>query len=130
MTAYTRKGECNNCGWCCQFEGVYFNTAETADGAPLSASDQKFYELRGGRVLNEGRIIRYLIHAYAPCSAHDQEKQTCSVYDERPDICRAFPSSPEQVEGTPCSFWFEGTTDTGDVVRRGGVESPYPTQPH
>ena len=38
---------------------------------------------------------------------------------------------PEQIEGTPCSFWFEIRDDvTGEVLeRRGGLDSTYPTPP-
>jgi Fe-S-cluster containining protein len=125
---FERKGECNNCGWCCQFEAVHRATAASATGEPLSASDQRFYALRGGQSVDGGKTVRYLMHAYVPCSAHDQDAQKCTVYDDRPDICRTFPSSPDQVEGSPCSHWFEAVVD-GQLVRRGGGESPYPTPP-
>lgn len=125
---FERKGECNNCGWCCQFEGVYRNIAQTPDGSPLSESDRRFYAMRGGVTHDGGKTIRYLVHAFMPCDAHDQEAKTCTVYEDRPTICRNFPASPEQVEGSPCSYWFETVVD-GEIVRRGGGESPYPTEP-
>lgn len=122
-----RKGECNNCGWCCQFEAVHQCTASSPDGQPLSLSDQTFYTLRGGTVHENGKQVRYLMYAYLPCEAHVAD-QGCSIYENRPDICRNFPSSPEQIEGSPCSYWFE-TEENGKLVQRGGKNSPYPTDP-
>jgi Fe-S-cluster containining protein len=124
-----RKGECNHCGWCCQFDGVHRNIVSPPDGVPqLHPSDRKFYELRGGQSPDGGRTIRYLVQAYAPCSAHDKERKRCTIYDDRPLSCTEFPSIPGQIEGTPCSFWFEDVVD-GAVVRRGGQGSPHPTPP-
>jgi Fe-S-cluster containining protein len=66
------------------------------------------------------------MHAYVPCEAHDQDAKTCMIYEERPEICRTFPVSPDQIEGSPCSHWFE--SEDG-AVKRGGGQSPYPTEP-
>lgn len=125
--SYIRKGDCNGCGWCCQFEAVHRCTATSPSGK-LSESDQRFYLLRGARVSAGGEIAQYLMHAYVPCEAYE-EARGCSIYETRPDICRDFPSSPEQVEGSPCSFWFERTSDDGTTERRGGMNSPHPTEP-
>lgn len=126
---YERKGDCNNCGWCCQFEAVNQCTAAAeVKGANLDPSDLAFYQLRGGRSPDNGKTVRYLVHAFAPCAAHDVEGETCKIYENRPNICRTFPSNPDQIEGTPCSHWFEAEVD-GQVIRRGGGQSPYPTEP-
>lgn len=124
-----RRGECNHCGWCCQFEGVHRNVVEPAAGqATVHPSDRRFYELRGGQSVEGGRVVRYLMHAFAPCSAHVKEEKRCLAYADRPDICQEFPSIPEQIEGTPCSHWFEETVE-GRVVQRGGEGSPHSTPP-
>lgn len=125
---FTRKGDCNNCGWCCQFEAVHRCSGVAQDGGHVDPDTRKFYELRGGQISADGRTIRYLMHAYVPCSAHDQERSTCSVYDDRPQICRDFPKTPDQIEGSPCSYWFESEVE-GQIIYRGGINSPYPTMP-
>lgn len=124
-----RRGECNSCGWCCQYEGIHRNVVSPAPGEEfVSLSDRRFYELRGGRVIADGRRVLYVVQAFAPCSAHDNDGKRCTTYDDRPDICREFPSVPEQIEGTPCSHWFE-SDEAGEIVRRGGTGSPYATPP-
>lgn len=126
----TRKGECNNCGWCCQFEGIARNVLLPEPGeAKVNPSDRQFYELRGGKTAPDGSITRYISHCFAPCSAHDTNKQTCKIYAARPTICQEFPSIPEQIEGTPCSYWFELSIGEEVVERRGGTGSPYSTPP-
>ena len=123
---WVRQGECNHCGWCCQFEGIQRNVVRPEGRKePL---DARFYELRGANVGADG-AFRFLVHLYAPCSAHDVGALRCSIYEERPETCRAFPSVPEQIEGTPCSYWFEGQTEAGHIVRRGGNGSSHPTPP-
>lgn len=117
-----RRGECNGCGWCCQFEGIHRNVAGSGPLGLLS-DERRFYELRGGSSPDGGQTVRYLVHAYAPCSNHDKDAKRCTDYANRPDICREFPSVPGQIEGTPCSHWFED--EHGN--RRGGEGSPYPT---
>ena len=47
------------------------------------------------------------IHAFAPCSVHDNKNQYCLIYYQRPEICRTFPAHPGQIEKTPCSYWFQ-----------------------
>lgn len=122
-----RRGECNNCGWCCQFEGIHRNVAApSAGGALLHPDDRRFYELRGGTSPDGGKTVRYLVHAFAPCSNHDKDGKRCKDYAGRPTTCVDFPSVPAQIEGTPCSHWFEMEVD-GAIERRGGAGSPYPT---
>lgn len=115
----TRQGECNNCGWCCQFNGAHRNVVALAD------ADVAFYALRGAK--QTGGHVLYLAHEYLPCSAHADSK--CSIYEDRPETCRAFPEVPGQIEGTPCSYWFEEVADDGTITRRGGSGSPHPAPP-
>ncbi len=124
-----RKGECNNCGWCCQFDGIHRNVVEHLDGqGAIHPSDQQFYGLRGGQIIDGGRRILYVVQSYAPCSAHNKETKQCNIYDNRPLSCIEFPAIPEQIEGTPCSYWFE-TINNEKLIQRGGLGSPYPTSP-
>ena len=125
-----RHGECNNCGWCCQFEAVRKNTVLPPDGqATLDDDTVKFYTLRGGTVHPSRQALRYTTHEHAPCSAHDICSKQCTIYKERPQVCVEFPQTPGQIEGTPCSYWFEYVQD-GKTVRRGGEGSPYPSPPN
>jgi Fe-S-cluster containining protein len=119
ISGVTRRGECNHCGWCCQFLGVYRTTVDDE-----SAEAERFYSLRHGVKCADGKL-RLLTHQFAPCTAHDTVQTRCTIYDDRPETCRVFPSTPEQIEGTPCSHWFEGE----DGTKRGGLGSPYPTPP-
>jgi len=120
-----RRGECNHCGWCCQFEGVRRNVVRAPDGGLVHPDDVHFYTLRGGRVTSDGRAVLYVVYDSAPCSAHHVNK-SCSIYENRPLTCQEFPSAPAQIEGTPCSHWFEEVVD-GKIVR--GEGSLYPTPP-
>jgi Fe-S-cluster containining protein len=123
-----RLGECNGCGWCCQYESIHALTARGPNGGELPLDDQRFYKLRGGEVVDGGKAVRFLVQGYSPCSNHDAENKACKAYEGRPQSCRDFPSVPQQIEGTPCSFYFEIEVD-GEKHRRGGKGSPYPTQP-
>lgn len=126
----TRMGDCNHCGWCCQFEGLHRNVVESAaPNEKVEPDEVAFYTLRGGKVDIDGRLLRYIAQAYLPCSAHDSAEKKCKAYDVRPSICREFPAIPEQIEGTPCSHWFEGTLPNGEIIQRGGEGSLYPTPP-
>jgi Fe-S-cluster containining protein len=87
-----------------------------------SADDIRFYQLRNGK-MSDGRM-RMVAQMFVPCVEHDAEKKQCRTYENRPRICKEFPMSPEQIEGTPCSYYFE--TPEGN---RGGQGSPYPTPP-
>lgn len=113
-----RKGECNNCGWCCQFNGIHRNVVQAGTG------DIDFLKLRGGRLLDTGEVL-YIAYEYAPCKEHDISCSKCKIYDNRPTTCQEFPQEPGQIEGTPCSFWFED--EKGN--KRGGDGSPHPTPP-
>jgi Fe-S-cluster containining protein len=121
-----RKGECNHCGWCCQHDGIRREVVTAPYGMRhMHPSDVRFYELRGGKLSSDGRTIRYLTMVYAPCSLHDKEAGRCIEYGDRPLTCREFPQTPGQIEGTPCSHWFEDENG----AKRGGLGSPHPTSP-
>lgn len=129
MLDYIRRGECNHCGWCCQFEGIERRVLEPPAGKrTLDSDEQRFYQLRGGRVDVVFQRVRFVSYSYLPCSEHDVVAKRCRNYADRPEICQAFPARPEQIESTLCSYWFEATLQDGTVERRGGQGSPYPTQ--
>lgn len=117
-----RMGECNHCGWCCQYDGVVRSVIHKPQ-----EEDKRFYLLRGARFDQEKNVLHCVTHLHVPCTAHDVESKRCTVYENRPLPCQKFPEVPEQIEGTPCSHWFE--LRKGDVVlaRRGGMGSPFPT---
>ncbi len=119
----TRLGDCNGCGWCCQFVVIQRITTPV-----VSEDEARFYSLRGGMRGADGRF-RLVQHAFVPCQAHDNEAKRCLAYDDRPEVCRVFPTSPDQIEGTPCTHWFEWAKEDGTVERRGGLGSPHPTPP-
>jgi Fe-S-cluster containining protein len=101
----------------------------TVPARDVTPDTEKFYKLRGG-IMGEDGKLRVVQHAFIPCSSHDDKTKACKTYDDRPQICRDFPSLPDQIEGTPCSHWFELSDDDGNVIeRRGGLGSPHPTPP-
>jgi len=120
---YARKGECNGCGWCCQFLMMLRMTVPDRSPEPLTPDMEKFYSLRYG-VKGEDNRMRLTVHGFAPCQAHDNEAKRCAIYEDRPQSCKDFPTTPEQIEGTPCSYWFERGEE-----KRGGLGSPHPTPP-
>lgn len=120
-----RKGECNHCNWCCQFISIL---RVTVPESSLTPDSERLYALRNG-VRGEDGKMRFCSHQFLPCTAHDKEAQRCRIYDNRPEVCQTFPGIPDQIEGTPCSFWFEGVDENGETVRRGGLGSPYPSLP-
>jgi Fe-S-cluster containining protein len=95
--------------------------AVVLDREPGQDLDPAFWRLREP-VLATAARVGIIYHAFLPCSAHDPAAKACRAYDARPATCHAFPSEPGQVEGTPCSYYFEQ-----DGVRRGGQGSPFPT---
>ena len=133
-TAWVRKGECNHCGWCCQFLGrrslfQAFNLVG-ADGQPdhlrmqfkgnSDDYDRRYLELRGVKITDERKRVGHAtIGIYLPCTAHDKDAGRCRVYEQRPRTCRDFPWAPEQVVGIPCSFWFERTVNGRSEVIAG-----------
>lgn len=134
LPGWERRGECNNCGYCCQFEGpvrrMYPVTSKQAE---------RYYRVRGHKVVdNPGgpfKMALLLLHAMAPCPEHrpqtslDGPGGTCAIWHERPKACRDFPERPTQIEGTPCSYYFELQVPGAPLQYRGGMGSPHPTPP-
>ena len=88
---------------CCQFMGR--RTMKITGGEEF---DVRYIALRGGVAVDApARRFDLPIAIHAPCAAHDAEAHRCTVYADRPRTCRDFPWSPEQVQGIPCSYWFE-----------------------
>lgn len=115
---WTLRGECNHCGYCCRFLGpIVLTMTWAADEEP----DQAYWLLRGATIT--GKTVRYCCHSLLPCQVYDEPAKRCGTYETRPAICRTYPVRPEQIEGTPCSYWFEN--ERGE--QRGGGASPYPT---
>ena len=102
-TRWEKRGECNNCGWCCQYMGR--RTMHITGGEEF---DVRYIALRGG-VPTDAPARKYdlPIAIHAPCTAHDAEGTRCRVYATRPRTCQDFPWEPAQVQGIPCSYWFE-----------------------
>jgi len=104
-------------------------TRTTVPVEDVTAESEKFYALRNGNKGPDGKI-RFVVHGFAPCSEHDSQAAKCKSYESRPEACRVFPSLPEQIEGTPCSHWFEAVDEMGQIrERRGGLGSPFPSPP-
>ena len=111
---------------CCQFMAINRLTIKKQD---VTEDSRKFYTLRNGLEGEDGKI-RTVAHMFMPCSAHDNVNRKCTIYENRPQICRDFPVIPDQIEGTPCSYWFEIVDENGNIIeRRGGLNSPYSTPP-
>lgn len=102
---YIRHGECNHCGWCCQFTGQSTVKVENARGL----SDPDYYKARGFAIVQrEGLSIlaEAKVSHHLPCPQHVNER--CSIYAERPSTCKDFPVSPEQIKHVPqCGYHFE-----------------------
>lgn len=113
---WTRHGECNDCGHCCQTFGRQPLVRDLS-----TVGDPAFYETRGFTpqlVDGEARHVLW-VDWLTPCPQHVESR--CAIYDTRPQTCRDFPAHPRDVVGTPCSYWFsEGTR------RAGGLGSPAP----
>ena len=131
---WERKGVCNGCGWCCEYTSINRHRLDPPPGG-FTPTDIRYHLLRGALAVEDeerpGKVSHFhlLTSSFARCSAFDTENRNCSIYDQRPAICRVFPQIPEQIEGTPCSYYFEVTDATGRVFRRGGNGSLYPTPP-
>lgn len=130
MAKLVRKGECNNCGWCCQFVALMRIVKDLS--LPFGRIDEdlkRYHEFRNG-VMGADGILLWVAQVLAPCVMHDNETKRCMIYEDRPQICREAPLTPNFVEGTPCSYWFEILDEDGNVVEyRGGLGSPHPTPP-
>lgn len=116
--AWTRLGECNHCGHCCQSVGAMEHVV-----GPGQAPDPAFLDAHGYTLGSDGTRRKWLTLT-DPCPQHEGER--CRIYDTRPETCRSFPEKPDNLELTPCSYWFESTIVPGSIVRWGGQGSPYP----
>jgi len=116
--AWTRHGECNNCGHCCQ---TFTRDIVVRDMGTVA--DQAFYQARGFRPVTIDGQPRIILAGWmaAPCPEHTPTG--CRIYSERPGTCQAFPTSPADVVQSPCSYWF---SDGANQV--GGDGSPYPAR--
>lgn len=116
---WIRKGECNNCGYCCVFA---VNRTRLFIKEP-NERDKEFLTVRGFKlaVTPMGVGLEIIADAYVPCPKHVNYR--CSIYDKRPEACRLFPEAPEQTLGTPCSYWFEDADGVEQPI--GGDASPY-----
>ena len=122
---WIRKGECNSCGMCCQYLGRDIPLTITPPVRQDGEVDLEYIAVRGYQLDEKPGWATRNIHAFAPCSVHDNENKRCTVYDQRPETCRNFPAHPAQIEQTPCSYWFEWSEED-KIVRIGGEGSPYP----
>ena len=117
---WVRRGECNHCGWCCQYQSR--SVAEVTN--PKGLSDVEYYRTRGFQIHNVNGVpfaATIKVWHLAPCP--QIADQRCGIYETRPRTCRDFPVRPEQVVGIPCSYWFENGSE-----KIGGQGSPFPTE--
>ena len=121
---WTRRGECNHCGWCCEFIGRRIFTITPRPAPGQREIDWDFLRVRG---FNRTGVKASLpIGLHAPCWEHDVAAQRCKIHDTRPATCRAFPERPEQIDGTPCSYYFERVQPDGAIEQVGGDGAPFP----
>jgi Fe-S-cluster containining protein len=115
--SWTRHGECNGCGFCCQTF-----TRQAIVRNPDEVDDLAFYQARGftETTVDGRRCLVLLGWMTAPCPQHVES--SCRIYADRPRTCREFPAQPSDIVGTPCSYWFTH----GDLTA-GGLGSPHPT---
>jgi Fe-S-cluster containining protein len=114
---WTRHGECNNCGHCCQ---TFKRDIVVRD--PATVADPAFYEARGFTPVMVDGQERLMLTGWmqAPCPAH--AGGGCLIYHDRPQTCQSFPTAPADVVDSPCSYWFDNGT-----AKAGGMGSPHPT---
>ncbi len=122
---WIRKGECNSCGMCCQYLGRDLPLTIVPPTGPDGDIDREFIAVRGLQLDEKTGWATQMIHAFSPCTVHDNENKRCLIYDRRPETCRTFPAHPAQIEKTPCSYWFEWE-EKDKIIRVGGEGSPYP----
>lgn len=88
-----RKGECNNCGYCC----VVISRVKMDFS---SMNDQPFFAARD--IPTDG--IKWF-DVVDECKHHVDD--SCNIHSTRPQTCRDFPTNPEDIRDSPCSYWFE-----------------------
>jgi Fe-S-cluster containining protein len=114
---WTRYGECNGCGHCCEMF-----TRDVVVRNIDAEYDPAFYRARGFQPMTISGHTRHVLLGWmaAPCPEHTPTG--CKVYDTRPKTCQTFPRVPADIVGSPCSYWFE------DGTRKvGGTGSPHPS---
>jgi len=123
---WTRKGDCNGCGWCCQF--VYFNVNLIMPVERCGTHEREYYQTRKLRLLHHGgeQCVQLNGQLWNPCQHHDNEAKQCKIYETRPQWCREFPTKPEHILSTPCSYYFSRELENGRIEYAGGDGSPYP----
>ena len=125
---WTRKGECNHCGFCCMFLSNSLtpvnSTAEALTPPGKECVDEAHLVVRQFEEVGPGRY-QGGAWLYSPCSEYDMDTLRCGINDKKPMTCREFPTTPDQVLGTPCSYYFERTADD-KVFRQGGEGSQFP----
>lgn len=114
---WTRHGECNECGHCCQTFTRDIVVRDLAD-----VKDATFYRARGFQPMTIGGKTRHVLTGWmvAPCPQFN-ETCGCLTYTDRPKTCRDFPVAPADIVASPCSYWFER-----GAHKVGGTGSPYP----
>lgn len=125
MTGWTRQGECNRCGHCCEH---LVRDVQVRTPAEV-AQDEPFYRVRGFKAMETTQGTRHVLWAWvaARCpelivDAYPDAFPICRIYERRPQTCQDFPQRPRDIIATPCSYWFERGTE-----KVGGDGSPYPT---
>ena len=134
VSKWTRHGECNHCGWCCEkvARDCIVRTDEQVQRDPA------FYAARGFKPTRVDGAIRFVLWAWleAPCPQKQElsysdglggfgKQSRCGIYLTRPETCQTFPRLPVDIVGTPCSYWFEAESVKGRVSI-GGSASPHP----
>jgi Fe-S-cluster containining protein len=136
ISEWTRKGECNNCGWCC--DKVAREAIVRTD--EQIARDPAFYAARGFKPMDVDGARRHVLFAWleAPCPQRwtvnvpnglggFSAQSRCAVYNTRPQTCVSFPRLPVDIVGTPCSYWFEREAGIDSATyKAGGQGSPWP----
>lgn len=93
-----RKGECNNCGFCCKvISRVKVDFTIT--------NDPPWLEARG--IPADG--IKWF-DIVDPCPKLEQatpEETRCTIHETKPKTCQDFPTHPDDIRDSPCSYWFE-----------------------
>lgn len=115
---WTRHGECNQCGACCQILVQALPVRLVPEVQEAAYWRARGFPLRpGGTIDVTGTLV-------APCP---QLTATlgCRLHGtaEKPSWCQSYPTGPEQIAAFPCSYWF-----TRDGEAWGGQASPYPVR--
>ena len=123
LTDWVRGGECNGCGWCCQ---MVTRMEIAVHWHPKI--DERYYEVRGFEWKEvDGSKLGFIKGAlYAPCPMHDLAGLRCVIHANRPQVCRDFPVTPDQIQDTPCSYFFSRPTLKNSTERIGGDGSSWP----